>query len=192
MSRLLKSLEPLSQCAPAACAASAAGHSRTRRARDARLTRAARNRYKDRKFEGSLEEYVLCLRRSTTVYVGNLAFHTTEEQIHELFGKCGPLRRIVMGLDKNQMTPCGFCFVEYSSRRDTEDCVKYLNGARLDERDVRIDFDWCAGVPCPHGAGSPALACFRRRAAPPRLCVRCVSCHARPRSRAPASRLLTH
>ena len=113
MSRLLKSLEPLSQ-------------------------------YKDRKFDGSLEEYVACLRRSTTVYVGNLAFHTTEEQIHELFSKCGPLHRIVMGLDKNQKTPCGFCFVEYGCRRDTEECVKYLNGARLDERDVRIDFDWCA------------------------------------------------
>ena len=113
MSRLLKSLEPLSQ-------------------------------YKDRKFDGSLEEYVACLRRSTTVYVGNLAFHTTEEQIHELFSKCGPLNRIIMGLDKNQKTPCGFCFVEYGCRRDTEECVKYLNGARLDERDVRIDFDWYA------------------------------------------------
>ena len=123
MSRLLKSLEPLSQ-------------------------------YKDRKFDGSLEEYVACLRRSTTVYVGNLAFHTTEEQIHELFSKCGPLNRIIMGLDKNQKTPCGFCFVEYGCRRDTEECVKYLNGARLDERDVRIDFDWCAR--------SHALACLPR------------------------------
>lgn len=104
--------------------------------------------YKDRKFEGSLEEYVACLRQTTTVYVGNLAFHTTEEQIHELFGTCGPLRRIVMGLDKNEKTPCGFCFVEYVTRHDTEDCVKYLNGARLDEREVRIDFDWCATLPC--------------------------------------------
>ncbi len=101
-----------------------------------------------------------CLRRSTTVYVGNLAFHTTEEQIHELFSTCGPLTRIVMGLDKNAMTPCGFCFVQYGSRRDTEDCVKYLNGARLDERDVRIDFDWCGDFPCilrppqPCGCGS--------------------------------------
>ena len=116
---------------------------RARRHLSAAAACAAR-RYKDRKFDGSLEEYVACLRRSTTVYVGNLAFHTTEEQVHELFSKCGPLRRIVMGLDKNAMTPCGFCFVEYGTRRDTEACVKYLNGARLDERDVRIDFDWCA------------------------------------------------
>lgn len=99
-------------------------------------------RYKDRAFEGSLQQYVACLAASTTVYVGNLAFHTTEEQIHELFSKCGPLRRIVMGLDKNARTPCGFCFVEYLTRRDTEDCVRYLNSALLDERVLRIDFDW--------------------------------------------------
>ena len=58
--------------------------------------------YKDRKFQGSLDEYIDCLRHSTTVYVGNLAFHTTEEQMHELFGKCGDVRRIIMGLDRNQ------------------------------------------------------------------------------------------
>ena len=58
--------------------------------------------YKDRKFDGTLEQYIECLRQSRTVYVGNLAFHTTEEQLHELFGKCGDVRRIIMGLDKNQ------------------------------------------------------------------------------------------
>jgi hypothetical protein len=39
--------------------------------------------------------------------VGNLSFFTTEEQIHELFGKCanieegGGVKRIIMGLDRN-------------------------------------------------------------------------------------------
>lgn len=103
--------------------------------------------YKDRAFRvdgrpGSLEEYVAVLKRTTTLYVGNLAFHTTEEQVYELFGACGPVRRVVMGLDKNTRTPCGFCFVEYFARADAEDCVHYLTGARLDEREIRIDFDW--------------------------------------------------
>jgi len=97
---------------------------------------------KDRHFPGSLDEYVERLRRSATCYVGNLSFQTTEEQIYELFGKAGALRCVVMGLDKVAKTPCGFCFVEYTTRREAEDCVKFLNGARLDDRDVRIDFDW--------------------------------------------------
>lgn len=100
------------------------------------------SQYKDRKFKGTIEEYIQRLRETKTVYVGNLAFHTTEEQLHELFSRCGDIRKIVMGLDQNLMKPCGFCFVEYFTRRETEDCVKYLNGTVLDEREIRIDFDW--------------------------------------------------
>lgn len=33
------------------------------------------------------------------------AFFTTEEQIYQLFSKCGELKRIIMGLDKFQKTP---------------------------------------------------------------------------------------
>mmetsp|Transcript_3263 Transcript_3263/g.20325 ORF Transcript_3263/g.20325 Transcript_3263/m.20325 type:complete len:114 (+) Transcript_3263:384-725(+) len=47
-----------------------------------------------------------------------------------------------MGLDSVRKVPCGFCFVVYYTRDDTEDCVKYLNGTVLDERPIRVDFDW--------------------------------------------------
>lgn len=53
------------------------------------------------------------LKISSTLYVGNLSFFTTEEQIYELFSKCGEIKRIIMGLDRFKKTPCGFCFVEY-------------------------------------------------------------------------------
>ena len=42
----------------------------------------------------------------------------------QVFSKVGDVKRIVMGLDKQQLTPCGFCFVVYYTRTDTEDCVK--------------------------------------------------------------------
>ncbi|KAJ6733976.1 20 KD NUCLEAR CAP BINDING PROTEIN [Salix koriyanagi] len=47
-----------------------------------------------------------------------------------------------MGLDKNSKTPCGFCFVLYYSREDTEDAVKFISGTILDDRPIRVDFDW--------------------------------------------------
>jgi len=62
--------------------------------------------------QGSKFEQEGLLKRSCTLYVGNLSYYTTEEQIYELFSKCGDLKRIVMGLDKFKKTPCGFCFVE--------------------------------------------------------------------------------
>ena len=38
-------------------------------------------------------------------------------------------------------TPCGFCFVEYYLRADAESCMRYINGTRLDDRIVRVDWD---------------------------------------------------
>ena len=81
------------------------------------------------------------LQHATTLYVGNLSFYTTEEQIHELFGKCGGIKRLIMGLDRFHKTPCGFCFVEYYTHEDALDCMKYVGGTKLDERIIRCDLD---------------------------------------------------
>ena len=104
------------------------------------------------------------LKDATTLYVGNLSFFTTEEQIHELFSKCvlsnpsnkpfkklkiltvnvyraGEIKRLVMGLDRVKKTPCGFCFVEYYTHQDALDCMKYIGGTKLDERLIRTDLD---------------------------------------------------
>ncbi|XP_073314931.1 uncharacterized protein [Primulina huaijiensis] len=67
--------------------------------------------YRDRRFSGTQEEFEEVLLSSTTVYVGNMSFYTTEEQVYELFTRAGEIKKIVMGLDKNSKTPCGFCFV---------------------------------------------------------------------------------
>ncbi|KAK3995952.1 hypothetical protein QBC44DRAFT_355916 [Cladorrhinum sp. PSN332] len=81
------------------------------------------------------------LRHATTLYVGNLSFYTTEEQVYELFSKCGEIKRLVMGLDRYNKTPCGFCFVEYYTHQDALDCMKYIGGTKLDERIIRTDLD---------------------------------------------------
>ncbi|KAK4135474.1 nuclear cap-binding protein subunit 2 [Trichocladium antarcticum] len=81
------------------------------------------------------------LKDATTLYVGNLSFYTTEEQVYELFSKCGEIKRLVMGLDRIKKTPCGFCFVEYYTYQDALDCMKYIGGTKLDERIIRTDPD---------------------------------------------------
>ncbi|KAI5868078.1 RNA-binding domain-containing protein [Durotheca rogersii] len=81
------------------------------------------------------------LSNATTLYVGNLSFYTTEEQVYGLFSKCGEIKRLVMGLDRFTKTPCGFCFVEYYTHQDALDCMKYIGGTKLDERVIRTDLD---------------------------------------------------
>lgn len=46
-----------------------------------------------------------------------------------------------MGLNKVTKTPCGFSFVEYYTTGDARDAVKYVSGATLDDRVIRIDLD---------------------------------------------------
>lgn len=55
--------------------------------------------------------------------------------------RCGEIKRLVMGLDRFQKTPCGFCFVEYYTHQDALDCMKYIGGTKLDERIIRTDLD---------------------------------------------------
>ncbi|RKO92108.1 nuclear cap binding protein subunit 2, isoform CRA_b, partial [Blyttiomyces helicus] len=113
-------------------------------------TLGAPSSYKDQKYSGSTAELATELAQSATLYVGNLSFYTTEEQIYELFSHCGEIKRIIMGLDKNKMTPCGFCFVEcvartelfmYFHRASALDCMKFINGTKMDERIIRTDID---------------------------------------------------
>jgi nuclear cap-binding protein subunit 2 len=97
--------------------------------------------YKDRRYDGTDAQWTAQMATSTTLYVGNLAFFTTEEQIHQLFSKCGQVKRIIMGLDKYQKTPCGFCFCEFYERKDAIDCVMFVSGTKLDDRTIRADID---------------------------------------------------
>uniref|UniRef100_A0A6U5E545 Nuclear cap-binding protein subunit 2 n=1 Tax=Calcidiscus leptoporus TaxID=127549 RepID=A0A6U5E545_9EUKA len=97
--------------------------------------------YSDRKFLGGKSEWQEAIKDSTTLYIGNLSFYTTEEQLYELFGRCGKVQRVIMGLDRVQKTPCGFCFVVYHLRADTEDAVRYVTGLKLDDRIIRVDWD---------------------------------------------------
>jgi nuclear cap-binding protein subunit 2 len=91
--------------------------------------------------QGGRLKYEEDLKKSATLYVGNLSFYTNEEQLYQLFGKCGEVKRIIMGLHKIDLTPCGFCFVEYHSRDDARNAMRYINGTRLDDRLIRTDWD---------------------------------------------------
>lgn len=90
----------------------------------------------------SPEEYKERLKLSTTLYVGNLSFFTHEEQLLEFFGfSSGHIVSLIMGLNKKQKTPCGFCFVEYATRQQAQEAMDCLNLQVLDGRQVRIDWD---------------------------------------------------
>ncbi|KAM8896483.1 nuclear cap-binding protein subunit 2-like [Lycaon pictus] len=97
--------------------------------------------YQDQQFGGDNDEQEKLLKDSSTLYVGNLSFYTTEEQIYELFSRCGDVKNVFMGLDKIKKTACGFCFIEYHNRFDAENAMLFLNGTCLDDHTICTDWD---------------------------------------------------
>ena len=81
------------------------------------------------------------LLTSSCLYVGNLSYFSTEEQVYELFMRCGNVNRVIMGLNKQTKKPCGFCFVEYVTREAAEIAFETLDNTILDGRSIRVDWD---------------------------------------------------
>ena len=112
--------------------------------------------YFDRKSGLTEEQYFDRINKSSTLYIGNLvgsdswgdavpAFCTEENQLLEFFESCGEVKSVIMGLNKNKGTPCGFSFVEYFTRADAEIAKTCLNLKQLGGiqkfNEIRIDFD---------------------------------------------------
>lgn len=97
--------------------------------------------YRDQKSGLNEDDYDHKLKTTSTLYVGNLSFYTTEEQMYELFTMAGEVKRVIMGLDRVKRTPCGFCFVEYYNRNDATNAINFINGTKLDSRIIRTDWD---------------------------------------------------
>ena len=81
------------------------------------------------------------LGKSSTLYIGNLAFSTRSAIVWTHFRQIGPIRAVHMGLDRFMKTPCGFCFVEYYRRKDALQAVANLSGSNLDGRIIRVELD---------------------------------------------------
>lgn len=95
----------------------------------------------DRNYYHTIEDQLEALKDSRTLYVGNLSFYTTETQILETFSLVGPVKRVIMGLNAQTKTPCGFCFVEYYNKEHSDAALKYVTETVCDERIIRCDAD---------------------------------------------------
>ena len=72
------------------------------------------------------------------VYVGNLSFNATEQQVQELFSEFGKVESIAMINDRDSGRFRGFCFVEMEDSAANA-AINALNGKIVDERDLRVN-----------------------------------------------------
>lgn len=98
--------------------------------------------YREKTFTGTDEEYLEAKRTSSTIFVSNIPTTVKEERIWELFMLCGPVRRVIMGVNRNTLRFCGFCFVEFYSADSASAAVRTLNEFRLDQSLLSMDKDY--------------------------------------------------
>lgn len=72
------------------------------------------------------------------VYVGNLSFDATEEQVNEMFAQYGKVHSIAMITDRDSGRFRGFCFVEMEDSA-AKAAINALNDTDLEGRQLRIN-----------------------------------------------------
>lgn len=74
----------------------------------------------------------------TTLFVGNLPYSTTEEELRSVFAQAGSVENISMPIDRATGRKRGFAFVDMSNDRDANVAMFRLNGSRLDGRAMTV------------------------------------------------------
>src|SRR3954453_21726412 len=85
----------------------------------------------------------------TNIFVGNLRFQTTQDELFTAFSQFGSVERVNIVTDRDSGQSRGFAFVEMTERRDAENAIASLNGADLNGRAMNVH----EGRPKPPGGG---------------------------------------
>jgi len=75
----------------------------------------------------------------TKLYVGNLSYQTTEEDLRELFGAVGEVSSVAVITDRDTGRPRGFAFVEMGSEQAAREAIQQLNGKSVDDREIQVN-----------------------------------------------------
>lgn len=73
------------------------------------------------------------------VYVGNLSYNTTEDQLRTLFAEFGEIESINVITDRDTGRPKGFAFVEMATEEAARAAISALNGKSIDDRQIKVD-----------------------------------------------------
>jgi cold-inducible RNA-binding protein len=76
---------------------------------------------------------------SIKLYVGNLSFQTSTEELEQLFAQAGSVESATIIEDRDTGRSRGFGFVEMSSKAEGEAAIAQLNGAELNGRALTVN-----------------------------------------------------
>ncbi len=74
-----------------------------------------------------------------TIYVGNLPYKATEEDLREVFAEYGSIKRVSVPSDRETGRVRGFAFVEMAEDTQEDAAIDELNGAEWMGRQLRLN-----------------------------------------------------
>ena len=74
-----------------------------------------------------------------TIYVGNISYDVTSDDLTEVFGEYGTVKRVSLPTDRETGRPRGFGFVEMESDEQEEAAIEVLDGADWMGRQMRVN-----------------------------------------------------
>jgi RNA recognition motif-containing protein len=76
---------------------------------------------------------------SMKLYVGNLAFQTTDQDLEELFSQAGTVESASVVIDRDSGRSRGFAFVEMASKEEGEAAIAQFNGVEINGRSLSVN-----------------------------------------------------
>ncbi len=73
------------------------------------------------------------------LYVGNLPYLTTDDELRTLFAQAGTVSSVVVIKDRDTGTSKGFGFVQMTTRTETENAIKLLDNYQLGEHLLKVN-----------------------------------------------------
>jgi cold-inducible RNA-binding protein len=73
------------------------------------------------------------------IYIGNLDYGTTEEQLRTLFVAHGTIESVTVVRDRDTGQPRGFAFLEMASGQDADQAIHALNGVVVGDRTLTVN-----------------------------------------------------
>ncbi|MFO7624362.1 MAG: RNA-binding protein [Anaerolineales bacterium] len=75
----------------------------------------------------------------TKLYVGNLSYSASEEELKDLFAQAGEVSSVTLIKDRDTGRSRGFAFVEMSSQVEAENAISMFNGYTMDNRQLTVN-----------------------------------------------------
>jgi RNA recognition motif-containing protein len=82
----------------------------------------------------SIQEFCM----EAKLYVGNLSYQTTEQNLRDLFMQAGNVTSVALIKEPGTQRSKGFAFVEMGSQSEVQKAISMFNGYTLDERKLAV------------------------------------------------------